>query len=46
MKVILKRDPIGQTLFKYYHGLLEELILEKKDMFKMSEEEIHLEEQR
>ncbi len=41
-----ERDPIGQTLFKYYHGLLEELILEKKDMFKMSEEEIHLEKQR
>lgn len=40
-----ERDPIGQTLFKYYHGLLEELILEKKNMFKMTEEEIHLEKQ-
>ena len=41
-----EKDPIGQTLFKYYHGLLEELILEKKEMMKPNEEQIRLEQQR
>ena len=40
-----EKDPIGQTLFKYYHELLEELILEQnKDI--PTEEEIYLEQQR
>lgn len=41
-----EKDPIGQTLFKYYHGLLDELILEKKEKFKPNEEQIRLDEQR
>jgi len=41
-----EKDPIGQTLFKYYHGLLEELILEKREASQPTEEEIHLEQQR
>lgn len=42
----LERDPIGQMLFKYYHGLLEELILEKKEESKPNEEQIRLDELR
>ncbi len=41
-----EKNPIGQTLFKYYHGLLEELILEKKESSKLSAEQIYLEQQR
>ena len=41
-----EKNPIGQTLFKYYHGLLDELILEKKESLKPTAEQIHLEEQR
>ena len=41
-----EKDPIGQTLFGYYQGLLEELILEKRDLSKMTEEELHAERQR
>lgn len=41
-----EKDPIGQTLFKYYHGLLNELILEKKEESKPNEEQIRLDEQR
>ncbi len=42
----LVKDPIGQTLFKYYHGLLEELILEQRESSQPTEEEIYLEQQR
>ena len=41
-----EKNPIGQTLFKYYHGLLNELILEKKESEKPNAEQIYLEEQR
>jgi len=41
-----EKNPIGQTLFKYYHGLLDELILEKKESSKSLAEEIYLEQQR
>ena len=42
----LEKDPIGQILFKYYHGLLEELILEQKEASHPTEEQIYLEQQR
>jgi len=42
----LEKDPIGQTLFKYYHGLLEELILKQKETSQPTEEQIYLEQQR
>jgi len=41
-----EKNPIGQTLFKYYHGLLEELVLEKKENMKPLEHQIFVEEQR
>ena len=41
-----EKNPIGQTLFKYYHGLLEKLIAEKKEANKPNEEQILLEHQR
>lgn len=41
-----EKNPIGQTLFKYYHGLLEKLIKEKKETMKPNEEQIILEQQR
>ena len=41
-----EKDPIGQTLFKYYHGLLEKLILEKKESLKPNLEQIYIDEQR
>ncbi|MBA4453713.1 MAG: carboxypeptidase regulatory-like domain-containing protein [Nitrosopumilaceae archaeon] len=41
-----EKDPIGQTLFKYYHGLLQELILENKEAVKPNLDELHVEEQR
>ncbi len=41
-----EKDPIGQTLFKYYHGLLEEMVLEKKENMIPIAEQIFLEEQR
>ena len=41
-----EKDPIGQILFEYYHELLEELILEKKEEGKPNEEQIRLDEQR
>lgn len=40
------RNPIGQTLFKYYHGLLNELIQENKAAEKPNEEQIYVEQQR
>ena len=41
-----EKNPIGQTLFKYYHGLLDELILEQKEARQPVEEQIYLEQQR
>ena len=41
-----EKNPIGQTLFKYYHGLLDELILEKKQSREPIAEQIYLEQQR
>ena len=41
-----EKNPIGQTLFKYYHGLLDELILEQKESREPNAEQIYLEEQR
>ncbi len=41
-----EKNPIGQTLFKYYHGLLQELVLENKENAKPTAEQIYLDEQR
>jgi hypothetical protein len=41
-----EKNPIGQTLFKYYHGLLDELIQEQKEALEPNEEQIFIEEQR
>ena len=41
-----EKDPIGQTLFKYYHELLQELILENKEAEKPNIDELYVEEQR
>ena len=43
---IFEKDPIGQTLFKYYHGLLEELILEQSEASQPDKEQMYLEKQR
>lgn len=40
------KDPIGQTLFKYYHGLLDELILEQKEARKPIADQVYMEQQR
>lgn len=40
------KDPIGQTLFKYYHGLLDELILEQKEARKQNPDQVYIEQQR
>ncbi|MGY5149030.1 MAG: carboxypeptidase regulatory-like domain-containing protein [Candidatus Nitrosopumilus sp. bin_68KS] len=40
------KNPIGQTLFKYYHKLLDELIFEQKIAQKPSEDKIFIEQQR
>jgi hypothetical protein len=45
-EVDFENDPIGQTLFKYYHGLLEELISEQREAGKASVNQDTLEEQR
>lgn len=41
-----EKDPIGQTLFKYYHGLLDELIQEQREASEPNEEQIFIEQQR
>ena len=41
-----EKDPIGQTLFKYYHGLHDELIKENKKSLEPKEDQIFLEQQR
>jgi hypothetical protein len=40
------KNPIGQMLFKYYHGLLDELILEQKEAVKPNVDQLFVEEQR
>ena len=40
------RNPIGQTLFKYYHGLHDQLITKQKESQKPIAEEVFLEQQR
>jgi len=40
-----EKDPIGQTLFKYYHGLLDELVLEQKEASKPNAEQLFIEQQ-
>ncbi len=41
-----EKNPIGQTLFKYYHGLHEKLIKEKKQMIEPEKEQEILQQQR
>jgi hypothetical protein len=41
-----EKNPIGQTLFKYYHELLDELIQEQKESREPNVEQIYLEQQR
>lgn len=41
-----EKNPIGQTLFKYYHGLHDELINELKEAEKPSAKQIFIEQQR
>jgi len=41
-----EKNPIGQTLFKYYHGLHDQLVAEKKEANKPNKELIFLEQQR
>ncbi len=41
-----EKNPIGQTLFKYYHGLHDELIIEKKKSQQPNEEQLFVEQQR
>ncbi len=40
------KNPIGQTLFKYYHGLHDELIIELREAREPSAEQIYIEQQR
>ena len=41
-----EKDPIGQTLFKYYHGLHDKLVKEKEKANEASKEQILLDRQR
>ena len=41
-----KKNPIGQTLFKYYHGLLDKLVLEHKEVNKYIAEQKKVERKR
>jgi hypothetical protein len=41
-----EKNPIGQTLFKYYHGLLDKLILEQKDASKIQADQLFIEQQK
>ncbi len=41
-----EKNPIGQILFKYYQGLLKELIKEKREAGEPNADEIFIEEQR
>ncbi len=41
-----ERNPIGQALFKYYQGLLKELVKEKSEAMKLDPDEVLIREQR
>lgn len=41
-----EKNPIGQTLFKYYHGLLDKLTLEQKEASKPQADQLFIEQQR
>jgi len=41
-----EKNPIGQTLFKYYHGLLDKLLLEQKEASKPLASQVFIEQQR
>jgi len=41
-----EKNPIGQTLFKYYHGLLDKLTAEQKDASKPTAKQLFIEQQR
>lgn len=41
-----EKNPIGQILFKHYHGLLRELLIEQRDSAKPNAEQVFLEQQR
>ncbi len=41
-----EKNPVGQILFRYYHGLHDELIQQNKESAKLSDEEIHIKQQR
>ncbi len=41
-----EKNPIGKILFKYYHGLLDELVLEREAAETLLADQIHSEEQR
>ncbi len=41
-----EKNPIGQTLFRYYHGLLDDLISEQREAGEPNAEQIFLEHQR
>ena len=41
-----EKNPIGQTLFKYYHGLLDKLTLEQKEASKPLAEQLFIEQQK
>ncbi len=41
-----EKNPIGQTLFKYYHGLLNKLTLEQKEASKPTADQLYIEQQR
>jgi len=45
-EIDFEKNPIGQTLFRYYHGLHDELIKEKKESMKPIEKQLSLEQQR
>ena len=41
-----EKNPIGQSLFRYYHGLLDKLLIEQRDARKAVPDQIVLEQQR
>jgi len=41
-----EKNPIGQTLFKYYHGLLDKLTLEQKEVGKIQADQLFIEQQK
>lgn len=41
-----EKNPVGQILFKHYHGLLRELLIEQRDSAKLNAEQVFLEKQR